>query len=162
MNRIPLPVVREGAELVECTQCAKCCTYVGVGIETPNRARYATDILWYLYHENIYVYRDGNKEWSVHFETRCRNLGDDLMCGIYETRPHICRSFDNKTCEVNDMDHESLTFREPGVFLEWLRGNRPKVYKKVEKKFLPPALHPGAVASRGPKHGKPAPAERAR
>ena len=117
MNRIPLPVVREGAELVECTDCAKCCTYVGVGIATPNRARYATDLLWSLSHEHVYVYVDGNKEWSVHFETRCRNLGDDLLCGIYETRPHLCRNFDNKTCEVNDIDHESLTFRDPGAFL---------------------------------------------
>jgi len=154
VNRIPLPVVREGSELVECTDCAKCCTYVGVGIETPKRARYATDILWYLYHESVYVYVDGNKEWSVHFETRCRNLGDDLLCGIYETRPHLCRNFDNRTCEVNDQDHESLTFRDPVVFLEWLRENRPKVYKKVEKKFLPPALHPGVIPSNGSKHRK--------
>ncbi len=50
MNRILLPVVRDEPELVECTECAKCCTYVGVGIETPMRARYGTDILWYLYH----------------------------------------------------------------------------------------------------------------
>ena len=154
MNRIPLPVVREGPELIECTECAKCCTYVGVGIETPKRARYATDILWYLYHENVYVYVDGNDEWSVHFETRCRNLGNDLLCGIYETRPHLCRSFDNKTCEVNDHEHEALTFRDPVVFLEWLRDNQPKVYKKVEKKFLPPALHPGAVPSNGKKKRK--------
>ena len=149
MNRIPLPVVRTGPELVECTECARCCTYVGVGIETPTRARYATDILWYLYHENVYVYVDGNKEWSVHFETRCRNLGDDLLCGIYEARPHLCRSFDNKTCEVNDVDHESLTFRDPVVFLEWLRDNRPRVFRKVEKKFLPPELHPGPASSSG-------------
>lgn len=142
MNRIPLPVVRDEPELVECTECAKCCTYVGVGIETPKRARYATDILWYLYHENVYVYVDGDGEWSVHFETRCRNLGDDLLCRIYEQRPHICRSFDNTTCEVNDHAHESLTFYEPVAFLEWLHEKRPKVYAKVDKKFLPPALRP--------------------
>ena len=140
MSRIPLPVVREEPELVECTECGKCCTYVGVGIDEPNRPRYATDILWYLYHENVYVYVDGDDEWSVHFETRCRNLQDDLMCAIYEQRPHLCRSFDNKTCEVNDREHESLTFYDPVVFLEWLRENRPKVYGKIKKKFLPPSL----------------------
>ena len=162
MNRIPLPVLRQGPELVECTECAKCCTYVGVGIEPPKRPRYATDILWYLYHENVYVYVDGNNEWSVHFETRCRNLGDDLRCGIYETRPHLCRSFDNKTCEVNDLEHEALTFRDPRVFLGWLRDNRPKIYKKVEKKFLPPALHPGAAPSNGHRQMSKARAEGAR
>jgi hypothetical protein len=55
---------------------------------------------------------------------------------------------------VNDADHESLTFRDPVVFLEWLRDNRPKVYKKVEKKFLPPALHPGVTPSKGSRRRK--------
>ena len=152
MSRIPLPVVRDEPKLVECTECGKCCTYVGVGVETPNRARYATDILWYLYHENVYVYVDGDEEWSVHFEARCRNLGDDLLCRIYEQRPHICRGFDNTTCEVNDHVNESLTFRHPTEFLDWLRENRPRIYRKVEKRFLPPALEPtpaATVASKG-------------
>ncbi len=162
MNRIPLPVVRDEPELVECTECAKCCTYVGVGIETPKRARYATDILWYLYHENVYVYVDGDGEWSVHFEARCRNLGDDLLCRIYEDRPHICRGFDNTTCEVNDPGHESFTFYEPVAFLEWLREKRPKVYAKVEKKFLPPALRPGAASPSAREDRKKARAARSR
>ena len=147
MSRIPLPVVRDEPKLVECTECGKCCTYVGVGVETPNRARYATDILWYLYHENVYVYVDGDEEWSVHFEARCRNLGDDLLCRIYEQRPHICRGFDNTTCEVNDHVNESLTFRHPTEFLDWLRENRPRIYRKVEKRFLPPALRPTPAAT---------------
>lgn len=140
MNRIPLPVIREVPEPVECTACAKCCTYVGVDIDKPRKARCASDILWYLYHENVYVYVDGNDDWSVHFEGRCRNLGDDLRCLIYEQRPDICRGFDNTSCEVNDHEHESLTFRQPTEFLAWLRENRPKVYKRVEKKYLPPQL----------------------
>jgi Fe-S-cluster containining protein len=139
-------VVQKEPEPVECTDCGKCCTYVGVGIETPRRARYATDILWYLYHENVYVYVDGDGEWSVHFEARCRNLGDDLLCRIYEQRPHICRGFDNTTCEVNDHVHDSLTFHQPAEFLAWLRENRPKVYAKVDKRFLPPALRPEKAA----------------
>ena len=150
MPRVPLKVIREEPELVECTECAKCCTYVGVGIETPNRARYATDVLWYLYHENVYVYLDCDGEWSVHFEARCRNLGDDMLCRIYEQRPHICRGFDNTSCEVNDHAHESFTFNEPVEFLAWLRENRPKVYAKVAKRFLPPAYQ-GAPASPGPR-----------
>ena len=143
MNRIPLPVVQETPAPVECTECGKCCTYVGVDIEAPTRARDASDVLWYLYHENVYVYVDGSGDWSVHFEARCRNLGDDLLCRIYEQRPHICRGFDSTTCEVNDHEHEALTFRHPSEFLDWLRENRSKVYKKVEKRFLPPELRLG-------------------
>ncbi len=109
----------------------------------PDRAKDASDILWYLYHPNVYIYVDGSEDWSVHFESRCDNLGDDLLCRIYEQRPHICRGFDSETCEVNDHEHEALTFRQPGEFLDWLRANRNKIYKKVEKRFLPLELRPG-------------------
>ena len=50
-GRKPLPlrvIASAGADdapLVACTECAKCCTYVGVGINTPTTARYATDVL---------------------------------------------------------------------------------------------------------------------
>ncbi len=120
-----------------CTECGRCCTYVGIGINTPNRLRYATDVLWYLYHEGVYVYVDGAGEWSVHFEARCRNLGDDLLCRIYSRRPHICRGFDDRTCEVNDRAHASLTFCEPGEFLGWLRKRRPRLHAQLVVKFAP-------------------------
>jgi hypothetical protein len=154
VNRIPLPVIREQPLHVECTECGKCCTYVGVEIDKPKKASEASDILWYLYHENVYIYVDGSNEWSVHFEGRCRNLGDDLLCRIYEQRPDICRSFDNDTCEVNDHDHEALTFRHPVEFLDWLREQKPKVYRKLEKKYLPPELRPADAAADTPKKRK--------
>jgi Fe-S-cluster containining protein len=113
---------------------------VGVGINAPSRPRYATDILWYLYHENVYVYVDGEGEWSVHFEARCRNLGDDLLCRVYAERPHICRGFDNRTCEANDPVRHALTFREPLQFLDWLRAARPRVYAKIEEGYVPQSL----------------------
>ena len=147
MTPIPLPVLREERPLVECTECGKCCTYVGVGINAPTSPRHATDVLWYLYHERVYVYVDGDGEWSVHFETRCRNLGDDLRCGVYLDRPHICRTFDNRTCEANDPVHDTLTFREPAEFLAWLRQTKPRLHAKIEKGFVPKALRrrPGAT-----------------
>jgi Fe-S-cluster containining protein len=127
-------------DLVPCLECGKCCTYVGVDINPPYTARYATDVLWYLYHDGAYVYVDGEGDWSVHFETRCRNLGDDLACRIYEDRPHICRSFDNETCEVNSDVGTAVTFREPRAFVEWLRTHKPRVLKAIEKKYLPKGL----------------------
>ncbi len=144
MNRIPLKVLPEAPRLVECTACGQCCTYVGVGIHPPGRPRYATDILWYLYHENVYVYVDGRGEWSVHFETRCRQLGPDLRCAVYRQRPHICRGFDNRTCEVNDPVAGTLTFRAPQEFLDWLRRTKPRVYGRVAAGFLPTGLQPQA------------------
>ena len=148
MTRIPIPVLALERPLVECTDCGRCCTYVGVGINPPTSPRYATDVLWYLYHHGVYVYVDGEGEWSVHFEARCRHLGPDLRCGVYVDRPHICRTFDNRTCEANDPVHDSLTFREPVEFLEWLRETKPRLYAKIEKGHVPKALRPreGATA----------------
>jgi Fe-S-cluster containining protein len=133
-----------------CTECGKCCTYVSVGINAPNSVSNATDMLWYLYHENISLYRDGDGEWSVVFETRCRNLGPDLLCGVYEDRPLICRDFDNTTCEVNDPEG-GLEIRTPEEFVDYLRARRPKLFRKIEGKYLPPHLRaaPPRTASRG-------------
>jgi len=141
---LPLPVLEDSREapLVPCTECGKCCTYVGVGINTPSTPRYATDVLWYLYHESTYVYVDGDGEWSVHFEARCRNLADDLLCRIYADRPHVCRAFDNTSCEVNSDQGEARAFREPREFLEWLQARRPRVYRTIAKKYVPKALVP--------------------
>ena len=138
---LPLRMAEPAAPrpLKACTECGKCCTYVSVGINPPNSVSNATDMLWYLYHQNVTVYRDGDGEWSVVFETRCRNLGPDLLCGVYEHRPEICRAFDNRSCEVNDPDG-GLNITTPGQLLDYLRERRPRLFKKIAKKYLPPAL----------------------
>src|SRR5262249_3808447 len=136
---MPLPVRAEGAPLIECHRCAACCTYVAVGINAPRTSRYATDILWYLYHDRVSVWLDSDGEWSVVFETPCRNLSEAGLCRIYEQRPEICREFDNRTCEVN-APGGGTTFTEPAQFLEYLRARRPSVYGKVMKSYVPDAL----------------------
>ena len=124
--------------LVECTDCAKCCTYVAVGINPPVRARWATDILWYLYHEAVSVYLDGDGEWMVQFETRCRHLAYDKLCGIYPHRPHICRAFDNRSCEVNDPAGGRL-FSTPDEFLAYLKRERPRLHALISKTHVVPS-----------------------
>jgi len=152
MTRIPLPVpVRQpSAPLVECTECALCCTYVAVGINAPTTPRLATDVLWYLYHEQVYVYLDEDGEWSVVFETRCRNLAPDRRCRVYAERPHVCRGFDNRGCEVNAPARRDLTFREPAEFLRWLGERRPRLLARIEPGFVPEALRAPARPRRAP------------
>ena len=124
--------------LVECTSCGKCCTYVSVEVNPPNSVKRATDMLWYLYHQNVSLYRDGDDEWSVVFETRCRNLQDDLLCGVYEHRPEICRAFDNRTCEINDPEG-GLAITTPDELMAYLRERRPRLHAKLAERFVPPA-----------------------
>ena len=148
---VPLVMLRpEGAPLIPCTQCAKCCTYVAVGVNPPTSPRLASDILWYLYHHGVSVHRDKGGEWSVVFETHCRHLGPDLLCGIYEQRPHICRGFDNTTCEVNSPTG-GQTFTNPEEFVAYLKARKPAIYRRVAARFLPEPLRSEAAAKGRPR-----------
>jgi hypothetical protein len=122
---------------------------VAVGINPPTRARWATDILWYLYHELVSVYRDGEGEWMVQFETRCRHLAHNKLCRIYPHRPHICRAFDNRSCEVNDPDGGRL-FSTPEEFLEYMKTERPRLFRIIARQHVVPGMmpKPAAVARR--------------
>ena len=147
MTRVPLPMApAAGPPLIACTECGKCCTYVSVGINEPSTLRNASDILWYLYHEQVSIYRDGDGEWSVVFETRCRHLQGSLLCAVYPERPIICRDFDNTTCDVNDPEG-GRAFLTPEDFLQWLRQKRPRLYRRLAQRYVPAALRADEAAS---------------
>ena len=119
-----------------CLSCGLCCGYVAIEIEPPNTVSHATQILWYLYHQQVSIYFDGG-EWMVQFETRCQHVLDDNRCAIYETRPMICREYDETTCEVNAPE-VGLSFYNSGQFLKWLAENHKRVYSIVRKRYMPP------------------------
>lgn len=147
---VPLPLApprvrRPGEAPIACLDCGHCCTYLAVGINAPRTPRYATDVLWYLYHEDVSVHRDVTGEWAVVFQTRCRNLGAGSKCSVYLLRPHICRAFDNDGCEVNSPDTRDRVFTTPREFLEFLRGWQPRTYLTLRKRYIPEEhLPPGA------------------
>jgi uncharacterized protein len=126
--------VSEAAQ-VPCLSCGLCCSYIAVDIEDPSTLRGATNILWYLYHEGVGVYTDG-EEWMVTFDTRCRHLLDDNRCRIYETRPQICREFDETGCEVN-ADELGTTFATAPSFLAWLEQNHRRIHTLLSKRYRP-------------------------
>lgn len=167
---IPLPLaapprVRQaGAAPIPCLECGHCCTYLAVGINAPRTPRYATDVLWYLYHERVAVHRDVDGEWAVLFETRCRNIQADFKCSVYALRPHICRAFDDEGCEVNAPDGRDHVFSTPREFLAFLREWRPRVYLAIRKRYVPEEhVPPGAdpvVRARRVKRARPKTAPR--
>jgi Fe-S-cluster containining protein len=148
MPRVNLPVVQETppAGRVSCLQCARCCTYVAIGINDPTTAKTATEILWHIYHEGVSVCRDGAGEWYVQVEARCKNLGEGNLCAIYLNRPHICRDYDDETCEVNAPQTGLIEFKEPRQFLEYLREKKPGIYRAIAKTHVPPEHRPAALA----------------
>jgi uncharacterized protein len=119
-----------------CTSCGLCCSYVAIEIDTPKTVKQATMMLWYVYHEGISLYVNDD-DWMVQFDTTCIHLQPDYRCGVYETRPHICREFSEQDCEVNTGD-DGRTFYTAGEFLEYLAQTRPRVHAVVKKSFSPP------------------------
>lgn len=128
---------KHGRRQISCLECGLCCTYVAVEVEGPTGLKAATEILWYLYHERVSVFRDIDDEWLLQFEAPCQHVQEDNKCSIYGERPHICRAFDEKDCEVN-VAEEGLLFSKPGEYLEFLRERKPALYRKLEGRFIPP------------------------
>ena len=85
-----------------CDYCtAKCCKYFALPIEAPYSRKEFDFIRWYLLHDRATVFvEDGS--WYLLVHTVCRHLQDDNRCGIYHTRPQICRDYSTKKCEYED------------------------------------------------------------
>ncbi len=87
----------------KCSFCpgTKCCTYMTQKIESP-RSKYDFEhLLWQLAHENVQCYQDTDG-WYLMFRSRCIHLKKKGGCAIYETRPQICRDYDNDYCEYDE------------------------------------------------------------
>ena len=151
-KRLPLVEVEpEPRNQVGCLTCGLCCTYIAVAIDGPISAKAATEILWHLYHEGVSIYRDGDNEWMVQFESRCRHLQDDNKCGIYEQRPHICREYSEVSCEVNS-EGTGTTFYAPSEFLAFLSTKHKRIYRLISETHVPAAELLGRRAPSRRKH----------
>jgi Fe-S-cluster containining protein len=124
------------AQGAHCTACGLCCSYVAIEVDAPSTVKSATQLLWYLYHDGVSLYVNDD-EWMVQFEANCRHLQPDYRCGIYATRPHICREFSEQECEVNSGD-DGHTFYTAGEFMLHLKQHRPRVHALVQRSFAPP------------------------
>ena len=78
----------------------------------------------------------------------------DLRCGVYVERPHICRSFDNRTLRgERPRPRTRSPSGSPREFLEWLRANKPRVYAKIENGLRPAGAAPGSRRARSARCG---------
>ena len=89
-------------EAVLCDYCtAKCCRYFALPIDGPEEFSDFEFIRWYLLHERATIFKESDN-WYLLVHTTCRHLQEDNRCGIYETRPQICRDYTTKECEFED------------------------------------------------------------
>lgn len=87
---------------VLCQHCtAKCCRYFSLAIDRPSSAKDLDYFRWYLLHQHATIFTE-NDDWFLLVHTECKHLGENNMCGIYETRPQICRDYTTDQCEYED------------------------------------------------------------
>ena len=102
---------------VACDFCAaKCCQYIALPIDTPTEWRDFEYIRWYLAHEDISVFVD-EAIWYIMVHRRCTHLQADNRCGIYHTRPTICREYSVDSCEYeDDFTYDKIFERDEQIF----------------------------------------------
>lgn len=122
-----------------CEYCtAKCCHYFALPIDTPEDWRDFDYLRWYLLHARATVFIDEG-DWYLMVHTTCKHLRDDHRCGIYETRPQICREYSTDNCEYEDDWTYERYFETP-----------EQVYEYAEAVLSPPPGQGHGIRSRKP------------
>lgn len=102
-----------------CEYCsAKCCRYFTVPLDPPVTFNDYEYIRWYLLHERATVFTEDDN-WFLLVHSICENLGPDNRCGIYETRPKICRDYLTDDCEYDDDYTYDRYFETPEQLFEY-------------------------------------------
>lgn len=126
---------------VLCEHCAAaCCRYVAIPLDVPRSAGDYDDIRWYVMHEHISVFVE-DADWYIQFQTRCKNLGQDNRCTIYDTRPKICETYEPGECDysggLHGYDHyfthpqQIEAFYEEKTGKKLVKGRAPRKRKRL-------------------------------
>lgn len=101
-----LKVTNEITPETKCSFCkgSLCCTYITQQLDTPRSMRDFDHLLWQTAHHDVQIYKDEDG-WYLLVNNKCKHLLAGGGCGIYETRPIVCREHSNDYCEY-DMSAE--------------------------------------------------------
>lgn len=109
-----------------CDYCvAKCCRYFAMPIDKPDTRKDFDYVRWYLLHEQATVFTEDDT-WYLLVHTKCRHLQDDNRCGIYHTRPQICRDYSTDNCEYDDTWTYERYFELPEQVEEYMEAVLPR------------------------------------
>ncbi len=129
------PKAKDGPPCDHCT--ARCCKYFALPIDKPKTKADYGYVRWYLMHEGIAVWVDEG-DWYLEVRTVCKHLLPDNRCGIYETRPQICRDYgipEEGPCEyfTDDLSYD-LYFDNDDTFAAWAEEQLEKRRQKKLKR----------------------------
>lgn len=124
MVKLPSPP-RDGNLCEHCV--ALCCRYFALALDPPTTRRCFEDMRWFLLHQDCVIFVDEG-EWFIQINRRCRELRPDNRCGIYETRPTICREYQADGCDFDgeeyEYDHLFTTAEQLEAFAETYLAKR--------------------------------------
>lgn len=116
----PRSKVPDGASL--CDYCtAKCCKYFALPIETPTEQKDFDYMRWFLLHDRASVFVEDDT-WYLLVHTTCKHLQSNNLCGIYHTRPQICRDYSTDNCEYEDSWTYEKYFESPEQVVEYVEA----------------------------------------
>lgn len=118
-----------------CDKCsALCCRYFALPIDNPTDVDDYDNIRWYLMHENVVVFIE-KKQWYLGVMSRCKHLQDDNRCGIYETRPRVCRKYSTENCDYHGGEYDfSILFTSAEQLREYAEKKLKRSLIPVDKK----------------------------
>ena len=123
-----------------CDHCtAKCCRYFALPLETPTTEEEFEYIRWFLLHDRAAVFTEEGS-WYLLVHTECKHLQADNRCGIYTTRPRVCREYSTHDCEYEDdwvYDHYFETAEQVGEYMEAVLGSTRGNIRSPKPPLLP-------------------------
>ncbi|MCA9090710.1 MAG: YkgJ family cysteine cluster protein [Planctomycetaceae bacterium] len=128
---------------VLCEYCtAKCCRYFALPVDTPKNRKDFDNFRWYMLHGRVaFFVEDGT--WFLMVYADCKHLQPDHMCGIYETRPQICRDYSTDNCEFDDDALYDMYFETPEQLWEFAQAILPP---EQQRKFSAEPVQPGELS----------------
>lgn len=130
--------VPKGASL--CEYCyAKCCRYFALPIDTPDTVKDFDYMRWFLLHDRASVFVE-DESWYLLVHTTCKHLQPDYRCGIYETRPEICREYSTDNCEYDDDTTYDKYFESAEQVAEYMEATVMQGASKNIRSPEPPML----------------------
>jgi Fe-S-cluster containining protein len=123
-----------------CHLCpAHCCQYFALQIDAPRTPREHDQVRWFLLHRDVVVWvQDG--DWYLEVRNTCRHLQPDRRCGIYETRPQVCRDYglpdsDEGPCEFFTQDGTyDHYFADAEAFSAWSRRELERRERRLARR----------------------------
>lgn len=76
---------------------------------------------WFLLHDKASVFVEDDS-WYLLVHTVCKHLQPDNRCGIYETRPAICRDYSTDNCEYDEDSTYEMYFETAEQVAEYMEA----------------------------------------